>query len=142
MIAAEDNTMFITTLFFNGRCQEAIDQYQKAFGADVAQLVPFSVDSGKKGIEHSQVFIHNHRLWLSDDGGEQGPGACIVFDDLASLTKAFEVMKEGGQVLFGPQATPFSICEAILKDRFGLTWGFIVYDQRTFPESVEKAHQR
>ncbi len=123
--------MLISTLFFNGRCAEAIEQYKKAFGAEVVLAVPFPENKGKKGIEHSELFIQGHRLWFSDEG-VQSQGQVMCFDTLAELNIAWEIMKDGAEILLSPRETPWSVCEAILKDKFGFTWGFIVYDERTF----------
>jgi PhnB protein len=123
--------LYISTLFFNGRCKEAIEQYKKAFGAEVVLSVPFPEGNKKKGIEHSELFIRGHKLWFSDEGA-QGQGQVIVFDTLGELMKAWDIMKGEAEILLAPQETRWSVCEAILKDKFGFTWGFIVYDERTF----------
>ena len=123
--------MYISTLFFGGRCNEAIEQYKKAFGAEIVLKVPFPEERGETGIEHSELFIRGHRLWFSDEG-EPSQGQVIVFDTLEELTKAWDIMKDGAEILLAPQETRWSVCEAILKDKFGFTWGFIVYDERTF----------
>ena len=114
--------MFITTLFFAGKCKQAIERYEKAFGAEVVLSVPFPEDTGKTGIEHSELSIRGHRLWFSDEGA-QSQGQVIVFDTVGELTRAWDIMKEGAEILPAPRETHWSICEAILKDRFGFTWG-------------------
>ena len=123
--------MFISTLFFNGRCEEAIEQYKQAFGAEVRLLVPFPDKTTKKGVEHSELFIKGHRLWFSDEG-VQSQGQVIVFNTIEDLNKAWDIMKDEAEIIFEPQETRWSVCEAILTDKFGFTWGFIVYDERTF----------
>jgi PhnB protein len=136
----DGHAFVITTLFFNGRTREAIDLYKKAFNADVEQLVPYKPDRKKEGVEHAELFIQGHRFWFSDDGGAQPPGMVAVFDSLEECNKAWDSLKEGAKILLNPTPSPWSSCEAIMVDRFGITWGFIVWDKRTFLEHIEKKH--
>ena len=123
--------MLVPALFFNGRCEEAIEQYKKAFGAEVAVVMPFP-EKEKKGVSHSEIYLHGQRMMLSDMGGNEPPGFVIVFDNLDQMMESWEIMKEGGEIRFPPQKTEASICEAILKDKFGITWGMMVDQEHPF----------
>ncbi|MGD9143596.1 MAG: VOC family protein [Dehalococcoidia bacterium] len=124
--------MLVPSLFFNGKCEEAIEQYKRAFGADVAVIQPFPEEENNKGIMYSEIYLHGQRMMLSDMGGNEPPGFVIVFDNLDDMMKSWEIMKEGGEVRFPPQKTEASICEAILRDRFGITWGMMVDEEHPF----------
>jgi PhnB protein len=134
------HTFLITTLLLNGQCREALELYQKAFNADVEQLVPIPAERKKDGIEHAEVFIKDHRFWFSDEGGEQSHGMVAVFDSLAQCNKAWDALKDGAKITHAPAATKWSACEASMVDRFGILWGFIVWDERTFLPAIEKKH--
>jgi PhnB protein len=124
--------MLVPSLFFNGKCEEAIEQYKRAFGAEVAVIQPFPEEENNKGIMYSEIYMHGQRVMLSDMGGEEPPGFVMVFDNLDDMMKSWEIMKEGGEVRFAPQKTEASICEAILRDRFGITWGMMVDEEHPF----------
>ena len=124
--------MLVPALFFNGKCEEAIEQYKRAFGAEVAVVMPFPEEEHKKGVMHSEIYLHGQRMMLSDTGGNEPPGFVVVFSNLDSMMKSWEIMKEGGEVRFAPQKTNASICEAITRDRFGITWGMMVDEEHPF----------
>jgi PhnB protein len=116
--------MLVPTFFFDGKCQEAIELYKKAFCAEVTRLEPYPEEQHKKGLVDAEIIIHGQKLWLTDEKGS--PGMVAVFDTLEETMKAFEIMKEGGQVTHPPQKTKYSICECALKDRYGVIWGLMV----------------
>jgi PhnB protein len=134
------HTFLITTLLLNGQSREAIELYKKAFNAEVEQMVAIPAERNKPGLEHAEVFIHGHRFWFSDEGGDEGPGMVAVFSSLEKCNKAWDALKDGAVITHAPAATRWSACEAAMVDRFGIRWGFIVWDKRTFLEHIEKKH--
>ena len=50
--------MFVPTLAFKGKCEEAIDLYKKSFNAEVTRLVPFDKNQEKSGIMDAEIYIH------------------------------------------------------------------------------------
>ncbi len=134
------HAFMITTMLLDGKCGDAIELYKKAFNAEVEQLVPFPAERKKKGVEHAEMFISGHRYWLSDDGGAEGLGMVAVFDNLKDCNQAWDALKDGAEITHAPAATKWSACEAAMVDRFGIRWGFIVWDERTFLPAIEKKH--
>jgi PhnB protein len=126
------HNFMITTMLLDGQCAPAVELYKQAFNAEVKQYVPFPAERKKHGVEHAEIFIHGHRYWLSDDGEPEGLGMVAVFQDLKDCNKAWDIMKEGAEITHAPAATKWSACEAALKDRFEIRWGFIMWDERTF----------
>lgn len=45
-----------------------------------------------------------------------------TFQTQAELERAFELLKEGGQVSMKPRELPWSPCAACVLDRFGVRW--------------------
>ena len=129
--------MLVPSLFFNGKCEQAIEQYKMAFGAEVAVIQPFPEEENNKGIMYSEIYMHGQRVMLSDMGGNEPPGFVMVFDDLDDMMKSWEIMKENGEVRFPTQKTEASICEAILRDQFGITWGMMVDEEHPFRKTEQ-----
>ena len=67
-----------THLYFNGRCQEAIAQYVKAFGAEVKDVIPYPEEEHKKGVLHSEIFIHGQRVMMNDEAFGH-PDMVVIF---------------------------------------------------------------
>ncbi|GAB0115075.1 VOC family protein [Acidisoma sp. C75] len=125
-------------LFFNGRCQEALDFYAEAVGAEITFLMryrdcPEPMDSAtmppgqEEKIMHVSFRIGETEL-MASDGSPMRPQH---FDGFAlSLLPAteneaerhFAALGEGGQVRMPMRKTFFSPAFGMLTDRFGVTW--------------------
>ena len=121
--------MLITHIYLNGHCREAIQLYQKAFGATVQTIIEYP-DS--KQIIHAEIEIHNTLLMLNDTGGDLdfsrsgGYQLSVQFDREDDLLAAYSVLKEEANILFPMQATDYSICVVRFIDRFDVRWAFWV----------------
>jgi PhnB protein len=130
-------------LFFNGRCEEAIEFYKQALGASVGMLVRFkdSPDPGMRPpgadekVMHASFSVGATRL-MASDGRCQGTAKFEGFSlslsvaDEAEADRAFSALADGGQVLMPLGATFFSPRFGMLTDRFGVSWMIIVQPQR------------
>jgi PhnB protein len=117
--------VLVPHLYLNGKCEEAITQYVKAFGAEVKVVIPYPQEEHKKGIMHSEIYIHGQRIMLNDN--DFGPPELIViYDNQEDLLSSYEVMKEGSQITYPIQRKDYSPCVAGFRDRFGVKWGFMV----------------
>lgn len=120
-------------LYFEGRCEEAIEFYRKAVGAEVAALVRFkeggvpSSPGHENKIMHAELRIGDCRL-LASDGQCRGTQAFQGFalalsvgnpDDAA---RHFSALGDGGRVLVPLAPTPFAQGFGMLADRFGVSW--------------------
>ena len=133
-------------LFFNGRCDEAIEFYRRTVGAQATYLMryrespePPTPDMLPPGFEdkvmHANLQIGDATLLVSDgnrDGGPQFQGfsLSLVLPDEAKVRSTFAAMAEGGQVLMPPAKTFWSPCFGMLSDRFGVNW-MIWVEERT-----------
>jgi len=117
--------MLVPHLYLSGRCEEAIDQYVKAFGAEVKVVIPYPEEEHKKGIRHSEIYIHGQRIMMNDE--DLGPpDMVVIYDNQEDLMHTYEIMKEEGQVTAPMIETDYSPCVVGLRDKFGVKWGFMV----------------
>jgi PhnB protein len=124
--------MLVPHLYLSGRCEEAISQYVKAFGAEVKVLIRHSENEPQKGVVHAEIYIHGQRVMLNDVQGKsdypkRGNLALIViYDNTEDLKKSYEIMKEGSHTLSPMQEASYSPCVVEFRDKFGIRWGFMV----------------
>lgn len=126
-------------LFFDGRCDEALDFYKKALGAEVAMLMRWK-DSPDKSmctpanenkVMHSSVRIGDTTLMASDGRNTgnpnfQGFALSINAKDEAEADKLFAALSDGGKVTMPMAKTFFSARFGMLADKFGVGWMIIV----------------
>lgn len=129
-------------LFFDGRCEEALDFYKRALGAEVTMLMRFkdspeppSEGCGQPGNEdkvmHASFKIGDSELMASDGyclgkPSFQGFGLSLPAKDEAQADKFFGALADGGQVQQPLVKTFFSPRFGMVADRFGVTWMVIV----------------
>jgi len=126
-------------LFFDGRCEEAIEFYKKALGAKVEMMLRFkeapdqsmmAPGSGEK-VMHSALKIGDATLLASDGhcAGKprfDGFSLTIYAKDEAEADKLFGALGEGGEVRMPMGKTFFSPRFGMLADKFGVGWMVIV----------------
>ncbi len=127
-------------LFFNGRCDEAIEFYQKALGAEVMMLMRFKQmpDQSMVRPETSEKIMHARRrigdaIVLMSDGmctGEQqkfeGFSLTLSLATAEEVDRRFTALAAGGQVRMPLDKTFFSPRFGMLTDRFGVGWIVLV----------------
>lgn len=129
-------------LFFDGRCEEAIEFYKKALGAEVEMLLRFK-DSpepmppgsvppgGDDKVMHSSFHIGDTRVMASDgrctgQPSFQGFSLSISAADVAQADRMFNALADGGKVQMPLGKTFFSPRFGMVADRFGVGWMVIV----------------
>ncbi|HTW54030.1 MAG TPA: VOC family protein [Stellaceae bacterium] len=127
-------------LFFNGRCDEAIEFYQKAVGAEVMMLMRFKEmpdqsmvrpETAEK-IMHARLQVGDAIVLVSDGmctGGEQkfeGFSLTLSLDSVEEVDRRFNALAEGGQVRMPLDKTFFSPRFGMLTDKFGVGWIVLV----------------
>ena len=126
-------------VFFDGRCDEALEFYKKAIGAEVTALMRFkdSPDPGmcQPGMEekvmHANVRIGDTTIMASDGMGQgnpvfQGFALTISVTDEAEAERLFTALSDGGRIEMPLTKTFFSPRFGMLADRFGVMWMVIV----------------
>jgi PhnB protein len=126
-------------LFFDGRCDEAIEFYRKALGAEVTVLMRFK-DSPDPSmcspgtldkVMHMSFRIGDTTLLASDghctgQPNFQGFSLTLTVADDAEAERLFASLADGGQVRMPLAKTFFSSRFGMLADRFGVPWTIIV----------------
>ena len=123
---------------FAGQCEKAVALYQQAFGARLACLMRYAEatwdaqyaswsDAQKNMVYHAELFIGDQRIMLADHmdlAFEPGVSLSLVvtLDTKEDVLRAFEVISEGGTVMYPPHSTPYSTCTTNVIDRFGFRW--------------------
>jgi PhnB protein len=126
-------------LFFNGRCDEAIEFYQKALGAEVMMLMRFkqAPDQGMiqpgmdEKVMHARLRISDSIVLMSDGmgAGEQkfeGFSLTLSLATAAEVDRRFNALADGGQVRMPLDKTFFSPRFGMLTDKFGMGWIVLV----------------
>jgi PhnB protein len=127
-------------VFFNGRCDEAIEFYQKALGAEVTMLLRFKQAPDQSMIQpgnaekvmHSEVRIFGSIVLMSDGmcTGEQqkfeGFSLTLSLSSVEEVDQRFNALADGGQVRMPLDKTFFSPRFGMLTDRFGIGWIVLV----------------
>ncbi len=125
-------------LFFEGRCDEALDFYRKAVGAEVTMLMRYKESpeppppgatphgSGDK-VMHASFRIGETTLLASDGRctgrpGFQGFSLSLTVANDAEAERSFAVLANGGRVEQPLAKTFFSSRFGMLVDRFGVPW--------------------
>ncbi|HEY9101082.1 VOC family protein [Chitinimonas sp.] len=124
-------------LFYSGRCEEAIEFYRKALGAEVLMMmrmkespdgIPPHIPAGSENkIMHASLQIGGGVLMLSDGmcSGEpkfEGFSLSISPATVAEAERRFAALSEGGKVTMPLDKTFWSPCFGMLTDRFGVNW--------------------
>ncbi len=122
-------------LFFEGRCEEALEFYRKALGAEVTMLMRFNeapdpgmcpTGAGDK-VMHSNFRVGDTTV-MASDGRCQGPPAFQGFSlslslaDEAEAERIFTALSDGGKVQMPLAKTFWSPRFGMVADRFGVLW--------------------
>ena len=129
-------------LFLDGRCEEAIEFYRKALGAEVEMLMRFKdspeppqpgmVPPGSENkVMHSCLRIGETRVMASDGHCQgkpnfQGFSLSLTVTDDAEAERMFNALADGGKVQMPLAKTFFSSRFGMIADRFGVGWMILV----------------
>jgi PhnB protein len=129
----------IPYLYFNGRCEEALEFYKKVFGAKVEALMRFKENpqaqynplGAEEKVMHACVRIGDSTLMASDgmcQGQSKFEGISLSVN-AATITEAerlFAALGDGGKVQMPLAETFFSPRFGMVADKFGVSWMVIV----------------
>jgi PhnB protein len=129
-------------LFFDGRCEEAIEFYKSKLGAKVEMLMRFkdSPEPAQPGmvppgaenkVMHSCIRIGDTAVMASDGRcmgkpSFQGFSLSLTPPDVAEAERLFAALGDGGQVRMPLAKTFFSPRFGMVADRFGVSWMVVV----------------
>ena len=126
-------------LFFDGRCEEALEFYKKTAGAEVEMLMRWK-DSPDKSmctpdnadkVMHAQFKIGDTTILASDGRNTgnpnfQGFALAINAKDEAEVDRLFNALAEGGKITMPLAKTFFSPRFGMLTDKLGVNWMLLV----------------
>jgi PhnB protein len=126
-------------LFFEGRCEEAIEFYQRHLGAKVEMLMRFK-DSPDPAmcspgsldkVMHSNIRIGESQIMMSDgrcSGAQTYQGFALSLNpaNTAEAERLFNALADGGQVQMPLAKTFFAQSFGMVADKFGVGWMVIV----------------
>ena len=122
-------------LSFEGRCEEAINFYKTALGAEVTMMMRFkeapdqsmmTPGTGDK-IMHASLRIGDSTIMASDGQcmGKaifQGISLSLTVTNDAEAKRLFDALAKGGQVHMPLAKTFFATSFGMVADRFGVAW--------------------
>ena len=133
-----DNRVIEPYLFFNGSCEQAVEFYRKALGAEVQMVMrykespepppPGRLPPGfENKIMHTSLRIGRTTFMASDGCSTEKPnfGGFSLALSVASESEAdrvFAALADGGQVQMPLGKTFWSPRFGMVTDRFGVTW--------------------
>lgn len=143
MSTANKNALVQPYLFYEGHCEEAIELYKKALGAEVVLLMRIkdSPEPPPGGVtpENANKILHatlrvGQNMFFMSDGRCTGKAnfdgfflSLSVFTP-ADADKYFNNLADGGQVRMPLTKTFFSPRFGMVADRFGVGWMVIIPD--------------
>jgi len=129
-------------LFFEGRCDEAIEFYRSTLGAEVGMLMrykdspepsaPGKLPPGSENkVMHANLRIGDTAVMVSDGNCSgspsfQGFSLSLTVPDVARADQVFAALADGGQVRMPLAKTFFSPRFGMVVDRFGVLWMIII----------------
>lgn len=140
------NPLIQPYLMFGGRCEEALEFYRSALGAQVDMLMRFSespdptppgmLPAGfENKVMHASFRIGDNVLMASDgcEVGAQFKGFSLSISVAteAEADRYFAALSDGGQVQMPLTKTFWSPRFGMLTDRFGIAWMINVVGEHT-----------
>jgi len=125
-------------LFFNGRCEEALRFYERAFGARVEGISHFRDNPNPMPegmlppgwadkVMHASFLIGGARVMVSDGRSAEPPrfegfALSVVIEPEAEARRVFDALADGGRIDMPMQPTFYSPWFGMVRDRFGVQW--------------------
>jgi len=122
-------------LMFNGRCEQALEFYKQAVGAQDVHIIRFKEappGASMPGAQPDQVMHASFRIGDSTILASDGPGQpnarfdgfslSINAESDAEAKKLFDALSQGGQVRMPLAKTIWTSDFYMLINRFGVSW--------------------
>jgi len=126
-------------LFFEGRCDEALEFYKNALGAKVDMLMRFKeapdqsmvTPQSKDKVMHAAIHVGDTQILMSDghcqgSANFNGFSLAVSAPIEAEADRMFNALADGGQVRMPMAKTFFSPRFGMVADKFGVGWMIMV----------------
>ncbi|MDT5244348.1 MAG: PhnB protein [Mycobacterium sp.] len=109
-------------VYFQGRCEEALEFYREAIGADATVFAHF-----EDKVAHAVLRIGDTTVLASDGQGAAQPqfsgfSLSLSVSDDAEAERLFSALSDGGTVQVPMAPTPFASRLGLVADKFGVPW--------------------
>ena len=128
---------------FDGTCREAVEFYAKVFKSEVRNLMTYGDvppnptitmnEADRDRVMYAGIPIDGMTIMFMDvpSGTPLTPGDNVVptinVADKNEITRLFDELKVGGEVLMPLQSTFFSEWYGMVKDKYGIKWQILYY---------------
>jgi PhnB protein len=125
-------------LFFEGRCEEALEFYHEALGAEITMLMRYKdspeaesceglPDGSDDKVMHASFKVGDSLLMASDGlcsgkPGFQGISLSLTVSNEKDAERLFGALANGGEVQMPLEKTFWSPGFGMVTDRFGVSW--------------------
>ncbi|WP_027629579.1 VOC family protein [Ruminiclostridium cellobioparum] len=125
-------------LMFNRNCAEALLVYEKAFDAKITEMQKYGdmppnpnfpvPEENKELVLHSRIQLDGGEIMCADasERGEAGNNmyVSITTKDAALIQRAWNILKQDGEIYMELTESFFAVLHGSLRDRFGINWMF------------------
>jgi PhnB protein len=132
-------------VYFQGRCEEALEFYRGAIDADGTVIARFGDIPGSQAapgaeakVAHAVIQIGDSVVLASDgQGGDQavfnGFSLSLTASDDDEAERMFAALSDGGTIQVPMTSTPFAARLGLVADRFGVPWTVVSQSQAPTP---------
>ncbi len=136
MTAMKSGTLVQPYLFFGGRCEEALEFYKGAIGAEVEMMMRFKENPEphdelpecfQDKVMHASFRV-GHTTIMASDGRCEGPAnfdgfsLSLSVSDVAEAERLYAALSDGGLATMPLEKTFWAEKFGMLQDRFGIGW--------------------
>ena len=140
-------------LFFDGRCEEAIEFYKRTVGAEVVNLVRFKdspepptmmAPGSENKVMHVSLKIGDSEIMASDGANTgttnfHGFSIALSVKSEAEADRIYNALADGGTIRMPLSKTFFSPRFGMLADKFGLGWMIMTEAVQSGEQSARKS---
>src|ERR1039458_5893524 len=126
-------------LFFDGRCEEALEFYKRVLGAEVLMLVRYKENpdpshnppGSENKVMHARFRVGGSVVMVSDGHCKGNPAfegfsLSLTVSAEADAGRFFNALADGGKIQMPLEKTFFSPRFGMVTDRFGVLWMILV----------------
>ena len=109
-------------VYFQGRCEEALEFYRGAIDADATVFARF-----EHKVAHAVLRVGDTAVLASDGQGSgqaefSGFSLSLTVSEDAEAERLFDALSDGGSVQVPMAPTPFASRLGLVADKFGVPW--------------------